>query len=570
MTPEIVYFFKVNLALVLFYAFYRLFFYKDTFFRLRRSILLAFFAIAFLYPLLDIQEWIQEQKPMVEVATLYSSMLPQVVADASVQAADGEELFMRFFTYIYIAVVVGLCIRFMVQFGSILLLASHCKKVLLKGTKVYLLQAPSGPFSFFNMIFISPDVHTEKELDEILAHEKTHASQYHSVDVIMGELISILCWINPFVWLLKREVRHNLEYLADNMVITSGYDSKSYQYHLLGLAHHQGMTNLYNSFNMLHLKNRIRMMNKKRSKGISRTKYLMFLPLAAILMFMSNIDAIARITHDFADKEFKLSGQTVDKYQHPVSEGDLTINAPVTGLISDKQRNLTIPDLSNTTSLPSHTEYKAEKIEVKELEKVLFKKNKSPIKVEKERKLDISSNDIFTIVEDMPEYPGGQSALMRYINTHLQYPVTAMENGIQGRVICSFVVNEEGNVEGATIVRGVDPTLDSEAIRVVSTIQQWKPGKQRGQAVKVKFTIPVLFRLGPEPARNTHNLAFLEKKASLYIVDGKEMSYQDIIRHYNSSMLLDITVEKGQSVIREYGERAKNGVMKITTKQISI
>lgn len=81
------------------------------------------------------------------------------------------------------------------------------------------------------MVFLHPESHSDKETDEILTHECTHVSQWHSIDVILSEMMCMACWFNPFVWLLKREVRHNLEYLADNTVIQSGYDSKSYQYH---------------------------------------------------------------------------------------------------------------------------------------------------------------------------------------------------------------------------------------------------------------------------------------------------------------------------------------------------
>lgn len=102
---------------------------------------------------------------------------------------------------------------------------------------------------------------------------------------------------------------------------------------------------------------------------------------------------------------------------------------------------------------------------------------------------------IFEVVEQMPEFPGGTAALMQYLNKNIKYPVIAQEQGTQGRVIVQFVVNKDGSIVDAQVVRSVDPYLDKEAIRVINTMPKWTPGKQRGKPVRVKFTVPVAFRL---------------------------------------------------------------------------
>jgi len=102
---------------------------------------------------------------------------------------------------------------------------------------------------------------------------------------------------------------------------------------------------------------------------------------------------------------------------------------------------------------------------------------------------------VFVIVEDMPEFPGGDIELLKWINKAVKYPVIAQENGITGRVYVGFVVNKHGQVESAKILRGVDPSLDKEAIRVINKMPKWKPGKQRGKAVKVSFQVPINFQL---------------------------------------------------------------------------
>ncbi|OAV73066.1 hypothetical protein Barb7_03006 [Bacteroidales bacterium Barb7] len=115
-----------------------------------------------------------------------------------------------------------------------------------------------------------------------------------------------------------------------------------------------------------------------------------------------------------------------------------------------------------------------------------------PVAIEEEEE---SEQQIFTVVEKMPEFPGGQAALLKFLATSIKYPVIAQENGIQGRVTVSFVVNKDGSVVDAEVVRGVDPSLDKEALRVVGIMPKWSPGEQRGKPVRVKYTVPVTFRL---------------------------------------------------------------------------
>ena len=105
------------------------------------------------------------------------------------------------------------------------------------------------------------------------------------------------------------------------------------------------------------------------------------------------------------------------------------------------------------------------------------------------------SNKVFDVVEEMPSFPGGQGALMAFLSSNIKYPVVAQENGVQGRVIVGFVVERDGSITDVKVMRSVDPSLDREAQRVVKAMPRWKPGKQNGSAVRVKYTVPVVFRL---------------------------------------------------------------------------
>ena len=494
MTPEFAYLLKVNVAFVLFYAFYRLFFYKDTFFKLRRAILLAFFGLALFYPLLNIQDWVRQQEPIADVIYMYSAMLPEATAKADAAASvDWYGWLLGSLGFIYWGIVAFLCGRFLVQLSSILWLAHTSERVVIHETPVYALRKAAGPFSFFRMVFLHPESHSDKETDEILTHECTHVSQWHSIDVILSEMMCMACWFNPFVWLLKREVRHNLEYLADNTVIQSGYDSKSYQYHLLGLAHHQSVTTLYNSFNVLHLKNRIMMMNKKRSPGIVRTKYLIFIPLVGILMLLSNIEAVARLTVRLENEAtvsnamVTATGILVDETGQPLIGASVVVKGGKERTITDKKGAFSLEVPANAILRCSY--------QGRESQEVLAADMTNNTHLSLSSKSREMNEQVFTVVEKMPSFPGGDAELLKYIATNIKYPKESQDNGEQGRVICSFIVGRDGSVNNPEVLRGVTPLLNEEAVRVINTMPRWNPGMQRGKAVAVKYTVPITFRL---------------------------------------------------------------------------
>ena len=535
------YFLKVNVAIVLFYAFYRLFFYKDTFFGWRRTALLCFFAVSAAVPLLNIQTWITEQEPMVAMADLYASVvLPELTIGTEAAPTDWKSILSEYANIAYWGIVALLMIRLVMQLAGIIHLACRCRKVQIGNTNIHLLPKADGPFSFFHWIFIHPSSHTEEEFNEILTHEQTHARQWHSIDVIISELVCIFCWCNPFAWLMKREIRTNLEYMADARVLENGYDSKTYQYHLLGLSHQKAAATIYNSFNVLPLKKRIKMMNKKRTKGIGRTKYLMFLPLAALLMIVSNIEAVARTTKKIAAEVIEAvdakTGQAVPEVQAPqvapLPEQD-TKTVTYKGKVVDKDGSITNvkilrgidPELNKEavrviSAMPKWKPgtQKGEAVRVKYTVPVMFRltENNTQVKYAPiESKIDEmvvvgyapeeatypEEVTVFEVVEKMPEYPGGMSAMMEFIGKNIKYPVAAQKAKIQGRVVIQFIVDKEGNIICPRVIRGADPLLDAEAIRLTTIMPKWKPGMQRGQAVNVKYTVPIMFRL-QEPEKN--------------------------------------------------------------------
>ena len=532
-----VYFLKINVAIALFYAFYRLFFYKDTFFAWRRTALLCFFAVSAAVPLLDIQQWIVQQEPMAAMADLYAAVvLPELTLTPQPET-DWRQLVADGIVVAYWLVAALLALRFLVQLAGIVRLARRCPTQKIDGTTVHLLPRAEGPFSFFRWIFVCPDAHTGDELHEILTHERTHARQWHSIDVLTGELACIICWFNPFAWLMKREIRTNLEYMADEKVLETGHDSRTYQYHLLGLSHHKAAATIYNSFNVLPLKKRIIMMNKRRTRAIGRTKYLMFLPLAALLMIVSNIEAVARATQKITtevieavtpaetpdvqpqpenivplpqqEKSDKVTykGKIVDEAGNPL--GDVKI------IIDPKYQSMTTSTVNDKGEFRVETSSKADILfeytgkdgktlawmcrttELAKMDPDNMVIKLIPVKIIKP---NVTDADVYEVVENMPEFPdGGMPGLMKYLSANIRYPEAAHKAGTQGRVTVQFVVGKDGSIGNVGILRGVDPNLDAEAIRVISSMPKWKPGTQKGEPVNVRYTVPVMFRLTPEP-----------------------------------------------------------------------
>ena len=473
---------------------------------------------------------------MVAMADLYASVvLPELTVGTEVAPTDWKSILSEYANIAYWGIVALLMIRLIMQLAGIIRLTCRCRKIQIGNTSIHLLPKADGPFSFFHWIFIHPSSHTEEEFNEILTHEQTHARQWHSIDVIISELVCIFCWCNPFAWLMKREIRTNLEYMADARVLENGYDSKTYQYHLLGLSHQKAAVTIYNSFNVLPLKKRIKMMNKKRTKEIGRTKYLMFLPLAALLMIVSNIETVARTTKKIAVEVIEAvdpqteqpAPEVQDPQVAPQPEQD-TKTVTYKGKVVDKDgkpiqgvKILSVPNSTPTevtTQADGSFEFKAspkakllflyqdgnKKKGISFTDERLPKENKTNWTIVYNEKWNevmqsdpgTPDNPIFEVVEHMPEFTGGgMPALMEYLSKNIKYPEAAMKKGIQGRGIVQFVVEKDGSITNVKILRGVDPELDKEAVRVVSAMPKWKPGTQRGEAVRVRFTVPVMFRL---------------------------------------------------------------------------
>ncbi|MDR0537480.1 MAG: TonB family protein [Tannerellaceae bacterium] len=483
MSPLIVYFLKANLAFAFLYIVYWTLFRKDTFFTLKRVFLLMIFLLATVFPLIDVGVWMSTNMSMVNM-NIHEVVMPDIVVSSGKGQGDGG-IFLRWIYGFYVLGAGILFLRFVVRLVSIirLLVGSKCTRID-GGKKVYLPANCAGAFSFFRLIFLSKASLDGAEREEIIAHEQVHALQFHSVDVMIGELMCILFWANPFVWLLRLEVRVNLEYLADRGVLKSGFDRKGYQYHLIGFAaKNQAAAYLYNNFNVLLLKKRIMMINKKRSRSIARTKYLILIPSVVFLAVLNNSSA-------------------------------------------------------SSLSLPAD-EFVSKAVVVAE-----------PVLPQDKKKT------VYSVVDEMPEFPGGDMAMMKFLQNTIRYPSKAVEQKKEGRVLVQFVVNEDGSLSDQQILNSLSPELDEEALRVVRLMPQWTPGKLTGKAASVKYTLPVMFRLTKDKTVMTDN-------KTLVIIDGVEGDMTKI----KPEEIDNITVLKDEAGKEKYGERGAHGVILVTTKK---
>lgn len=441
-TQFFIYLAKVNGALLLFYLLYIAVFRHDTFIRLRRSYLLSAVLFSLLYPLFTVDSLgglfsiLQSRQPVEATIELGEPTVLLLESDAA-----GFTVPWRFIVQsILLLGSLFFAFRLIMQVVSIVRIRRRCREEVISGYKILNASHEITPFSFFKWIIVNTDAHSEEELQQILIHESTHVRQWHSADVLLGELLSVFFWWNPAVWLLKREIVINLEYLADNDVLQHGVNSREYQYHLLKLTYHETAVPLSNHFNVSQLKQRITMMNKTQSPAVKLAKYLTVIPLVLLLITLNSCLSKEKQTDE------KSNDQT-EELQNSSSKNDIKAD------VSEGY----VPPVTD------------------------------------------SQEEIFSVVEEQPLYPGGNAAMMKFLSNNIKYPVAAQEKGTQGRVITNFVVEKDGSLSDIQVIRGVDPSLDAEALRVLKTMPKWKPGKQKGEEVRVRFTLPVVFRLQSPP-----------------------------------------------------------------------
>jgi len=408
----LMYLIKANVVLVVLFGFYQLISAGDTFFKWRRVSLLTIYVLSLLLPTIDLSVLVNETAPLGNILPRMAYNLPEVTVQPTHDTFDWQQLAV----WLYTGVALALLLRVFWQVVVVCRLAQRSERATLHGTAVCLLTGDYSPFSFFRWIFVNPDDKTPSQVQQILTHEQTHVAQWHSADALLSQLFVAAFWFNPVAWLMRLQVRNNLEYLADRSVINGGTDKKAYQYHLLAVAYRTNVATITNNFNVLPLKKRIKMMNKQTSNPLARFKYLLFVPLAVALLAM------------------------------------------------------------NSTAMRANVQKKV-------------------VKSTKVTKKTGTTDKVYEVCEQMPIFPGGDAAMMKYLSENVKYPALAIKAQEQGRVVVSFTVEKDGAISDVKVARSVTPSLDAEAVRVVKAMPKWTPGKQGGQPVRVRYNVPVSFKL---------------------------------------------------------------------------
>ena len=464
---------------MLLYGFYRLTVSRDTFFGLRRLTLWLIYAVVLMVPALNLEYWVRDTPTMVSMANVYAdTFYPVVVVKAQASGITWMDMLLG----IYWVGVAVLSLRLVWQLFSIIRLVVISRKQEVEGITVHLLKGDGSPFSFFRWVFMYPSTLEGRQLHEVMVHECTHVSGLHSLDTLFSELFSIACWFNPFAWLMKQEVRMNLEYLADESVLSDGNARKSYQYHLLGLAYRQPneSTKIANNFNLLPLKKRIKMMNKRRTSEIGKAKYFLFAPLAGVLLMVSNIESVAREI-----------GEQIPEVAEVQQKAELALNTDVAVANPMAKDAVEMMNPAEAEEMEADKAAEAALIAVEQAKQAAEEKVKTKPQTDTTKK----KNSWDCIPETMPYFPGGNVLMLKYLADNIKYPASAVKAKKQGRVIVGFIVQKDGSITHAKIVRSIDPELDAEALRVVKGMPKWTPGTQLGKPVSVKYTLPVKFSL---------------------------------------------------------------------------
>ena len=408
---------------------YRLLFRNSNRLHFNRFFLLTSMLLALAMPLLGLLSGIELPQMVTLKQSLFSGtllrevivssdgqrMLPEVTVTTSTQSHFSV---WQVISGLYLIGVAVMTLLFLIKLAKLMVLIIRSPKRKMDGFTAVFTGREQGSFSFFRYAFFpSEDVDSD-----IMRHEMSHMEHHHSWDILFAEMMMILQWFNPFIYLYKKELQSIHEYQADRDVVATGVDKKNYMMLILQQCTAVDFSGMSNNFSLILTKKRIKMItNNEKAKGLW-WRLLATLPVLAFLL-VANTKVAAQEAK--AEKE----------------------------------------DLAPTTVIRTVTVQKPD------------------------------NDSVYQIVEEMPQFPGGEQAMMKYIAENVKYPEDAKEKNQSGRVFLSFVVEKDGRVDDVKVLKSVCESVDNEAVRVVKAMPNWKPGKQKGKPVRVSYCLPITFKL---------------------------------------------------------------------------
>ena len=521
---------KVAVLIAVFYLFYRLLLSRDTFHRLNRVVLLITAVASFVLPFCVLtfhHTVVLPFKPSVAIG--------QPLATIVEPSQPWWQKWVVVVFFLGVTMVVGHVIWSIVQVVRLIMRSQRHPQD--DGTVIAVTDKPVAPFSWMRYIVLNVS-DFEQQDPAIMAHERAHIRQRHSLDVLLVDTLTALQWFNPAIWMLRQDLRAIHEYEADAAVLSQGINMRQYLYLLVQKAVVSGGYSIANGITHSTLKNRINMMlNHKKSNGKSWLKLLALLPILGVFMTL-NAETVTNYVYQHPQKKLmkkgkkagkvNVSGKTIDV------KADTAVIAPISiRYVADEMKG----DLENPLVLIDGKRSSMEEVQAlapNTIDHIDVLKDKASFELYGEegkngvilittknavssgnntatgsfsaedgkdteliRNIEIGSVDpeAFDVVEQMPEFPGGMEAMMKFLAENVRYPEAAYKAGKFGRVLVSFIVEPDGSISNAHVAKKVNDDLDAEAVRVVNSMPKWIPGMQGGKVVRVKFTLPITFRL---------------------------------------------------------------------------
>lgn len=509
------YLLKASGLVIILFLFYYIFLKNETFFKSIRSYFLIGLVIVVSIPLIEIPIYIEN------VATQLSAINLDEINSNQLNEVNSFD-WIQILSFIYIIGVVIFSIKFLIQFISLGYLISKYK--LTKQGEFYYVETSKNisPFSFFNIIVYNKSQFSAEELEQILNHEKVHVLQWHSLDTILAHLLVITLWFNPFVWLYKKAIQQNLEFLADADALKITKNQKLYQFTLLKTCNTNYCTEITNNFYNSLIKKRIVMLHKKQSKNISQWKYALLVPLLATFAFTFNTKVIAQEKEAW---EIKVGNAEYVILIDKNSTNEFLSNEKV-NLKKEFNLDFTYKGIKRN----SKNEIIAIKIDVKgkDLKASYNTSGKKPI-----NPIIISYN------------PSENSIKIGNLNNDTaQYSYITEQNELNNNVTAKDIeIIEVGNHKVKVLHENNEINMnENNTIGIVK-----KDGKN-------------LYLIKNKDEKTT------KFDDALYILDGKEISKENIDKLQPNS-IEKIEVLKGDNATEKYGEKGKNGVIIITTKK---
>ena len=495
---------------------YRLLFRNSNRLHFNRYFLLTSMLLALAMPLLGLLSGLE----LPQMVTLKQSMLNGMMLNEVIVTADGQpmlpEVIVTTSTQSHFSVwqVIGglyligvgvMTLLFLFKLAKLVVLIIRSPKRKMSSCTAVFTGREQGSFSFFRYAFFP----NEKVDPDIMRHEMSHISHHHSWDILFAEMMMILQWFNPFIYLYKKELQSLHEYQADRDVVATGVDKKNYMMLILQQCTAVDFSGMSNNFSLILTKKRIKMITRnEKAKGLW-WRLLATLPVLAVLLIANT--KVAAQEKKVDDKPIKVEMGQFEIFGDdgaPMQLKDTVIYADDGSYVKFETSDSFQPESGEPCKKVTVTSYDADgaprnNFFICETEKRgdTVRYSIEPFSISGslfETLLDVATSKedtVYQICEKMPQYPGGEAAMMKYVAKNIKYPQEAKDKDIDGRVFVGFVIEKDGSVSNVKVVRGIGGGCDVEAVRVIKGMPKWKPGMQKGKPVRVNYMIPINFKL---------------------------------------------------------------------------